>query len=61
LPENNEVTIDAEGGRGVNIGPPPQANLKPLVNKNAIKTKIGGPPCHFFLKALTTLGILAKT
>jgi hypothetical protein len=32
----------------------------PLVNKNAIKPKIGGPPREFFLKALTPLGILAK-
>ncbi len=33
--------------------PPPQANFKTLVNKNAIKPEIGGPPWHFFLKALT--------
>jgi hypothetical protein len=50
------------GGKGVriNIGPP-QANFKTLVNKNAIKPEIGGLPWHFFLKALTPLGILAKT
>jgi hypothetical protein len=39
---------------------PPQANFKILVNKNAIKPQIGGPPRQFFLKALTPLGILAK-
>jgi hypothetical protein len=44
----------------INIGPP-QANFKTLVNKNAIKPEIGGLPWHFFLKALTPLGILAKT
>jgi hypothetical protein len=34
-----------------------------LVNKNAIKPKIGGPPWQFFLKPLTPPppGILAKT
>jgi hypothetical protein len=52
------------GGREgrVNIVPP-QANFKTLVNKNAIKPKIEGPPPprQFFLKALTPLGILAKT
>jgi hypothetical protein len=31
------------------------------VNKNAINAEIGGPPWQFFLKALTPLGILAKT
>jgi hypothetical protein len=52
-----------EGGR-VNIGPPPQANFKTLVNKNAIKTKIRRTPGpgQFSLKPLTpSLGILAKT
>jgi hypothetical protein len=43
------ATIDAHRGRGVRWGEgegkyPPQANFKTLVNKNAIKTKIGGPP-----------------
>jgi hypothetical protein len=49
------------GGGRVNIVPP-QANFKTLVNKNAIKPKIGGPPPprQFFLKALTPLGMLAK-
>ena len=33
---------------------PPLANFKTLVNKNAIKPEIGGPPpWQFFLKALT--------
>jgi hypothetical protein len=32
-----------------------------MVNKNPIKTIIGGPPGNFFLKALTPRGILAKT
>ncbi len=44
-----------QGVRGegrVNIGPP-QANFKTLVNGNAIKLEIRGPPWHFFLKALT--------
>jgi hypothetical protein len=31
----------------------PQANFKRLVNKNAIKPEIGGPPWQFFLKTLT--------
>jgi hypothetical protein len=48
-------------GKYSNPAPPPQANFKTLVKKNAIKHEIGGPPCQFFLKALTPLGILAKT
>ncbi len=31
---------------------PPQANFKTLVNKNAIKTKIGGPPQAIFPESL---------
>jgi hypothetical protein len=30
-----------------------QANFEKFVNKNAKKTKIGGPPWQFFLKPLT--------
>jgi len=41
--------------------PPPQANFKTLVNKNAIKPKIGGPPLAIFPESLDPLGILAKT
>jgi hypothetical protein len=46
------------GGGKVNIVPP-LANFKTLVNKNALKPEIGGPPSsQFFLKAaLTPLGI----
>jgi hypothetical protein len=40
---------------------PPRQIFEKLVNKNAIKPKIGGPPWQFFLKALTSPGILAKT
>jgi hypothetical protein len=47
------------GGGRVNIVPP-QLNFKTLVNKNAIKLEIRGPPRQFFLKALTPLWILAK-
>jgi hypothetical protein len=48
-------SIDAhrggEGGRvRVNIGPHPEASYKTLVDKNAIKPKIGGPPWQFFWK-----------
>jgi hypothetical protein len=32
---------------------PPRQIFEKLVNKNAIKRKIGGPPWHFFLKPLT--------
>jgi hypothetical protein len=48
------------GGRErVIIGFP--ADFKTLVNKNAMIPEIGGPPGQFFLKALTPLGIFAKT
>jgi hypothetical protein len=48
------------GGRGrVNIIPP-QANFKTLVNKNAIKPEIGGPPQAICPETLDPLGILAK-
>ncbi len=40
-----------EGGWRVNIIPP-EANLKTLVNKNAIKPEIGGPPQAIFLESL---------
>jgi hypothetical protein len=39
------------GKPGVNIGT--QANFKTLVNKNAKKSEIVGPPSNFLLKALT--------
>jgi hypothetical protein len=49
------------GGR-VNIGPPaPQANFTRLVNKNAIKSKIRGPPLVILPESLVPPGILAKT
>ncbi len=49
------------GVRGDETAPPRQI-FKKLVNKNAIKPKIGGPPRQFFPKPLTPpLGILAKT
>jgi hypothetical protein len=38
-----------------------QQIFEKLVNKNAIKGKIGGPHWQFFLKPFTPLGILAKT
>jgi hypothetical protein len=50
--------IDAHSwseGKGVrvNIGPPPpQANFKKLVYKNAIKPKIGDPPQAILFKKL---------
>ncbi len=42
---------------------PPRQIFEKLVNKNAIKRKIGGPPWQYFLKPLTLppLGIWAKT
>jgi hypothetical protein len=49
------------GGKGEGKYRTRQANFKTLVTKNAIRPKIGGPPRQFFLKALTRLGILAKT
>ncbi len=52
-----------KGGWGVWNSTPRQI-FKKLINKNAIKPKIGGPPPRqFFLKPLTPppLGILAKT
>jgi hypothetical protein len=49
------------GGGRVNIAPP-KANFKTLFNKNVIKPEIGGPhPRQYFMKALTHLGISAKT
>jgi hypothetical protein len=46
-----------EGGGGMKQHPPRQI-FKKLVNKNAIKPKIGVPPWQFFLKPLTPpLGI----
>jgi hypothetical protein len=57
-----------EGGGGSGVGGDETAPLplrqifKKLVNKNAIKPNIAGPPSQFFLKALTRhLGIWAKT
>jgi hypothetical protein len=41
---------------------PPRQIFKKLVNKNAIKHKIGGPPLAIFPETLDpSLGILAKT
>ncbi len=52
------------GGRGrVNIGPQPhlQPNFKTLVNENAIKPGLGGPPpLVIFPESRTPLEILAK-
>jgi hypothetical protein len=48
------------GGEGKECGTPPQANFKRLVNKIAVKPKIGDPPGNFIRKALTPSGILAK-
>jgi hypothetical protein len=39
------------GGGGYKTAP--SQIFKKLVNKNAIKCKIGGPPWQFFLKPLT--------
>jgi hypothetical protein len=65
------ITIDAHGqvigGRGEGkCRASPQANFKTLINKNAIKSKIGVAPCHlvFFPESLDhphPQGILAKT
>jgi len=49
------------GGKGEGKYRTPHANFKTLNLKNAIKPKTGGPPWQFFLKALTPLGICAKT
>jgi hypothetical protein len=62
----SNASIDAhrggKGGRGGVKQHPPRQIFEKLVNKNAIKRKIGGPPWQFFLKPLTPpLGILAKT
>jgi hypothetical protein len=35
------------GGRILYMGSPAPANFKTLVNKNAIKPEIGGPPSNF--------------
>ncbi len=46
------------GERGVKQHPPlptPPQIFEKLVNKNAIKRKIGGPPLQFFLTPLTVL------
>jgi hypothetical protein len=41
---------------------PPRQTFEKLVNKNAIKRKIGGPPLAIFPETLDPpLGILAKT
>jgi hypothetical protein len=51
------------GGRGRVNRVPPQANFKTLVNNNAIKPEIGGPPQAIFPESLdppAPLGILAK-
>ncbi len=53
------MTIDAhrggggKGGRGVWNSTPPRQIFEKLVNKNAIKRKIGGPPWQFLLNPLT--------
>jgi len=47
--------MHTEGGRGrVNIVPTPTplANFKTLVNKNAIKPEIGGPPLAIYPESL---------
>ena len=54
-------TGEGKGGGGYETAPPPRQIFEKLVNKNAIKCKIGGPPWQFFLKPLTPLGILTKT
>jgi hypothetical protein len=57
-----EHIIDAHrGGEGGDETAPPRQIFEKLVNKNAINPKIGGPPQAISLKALTPLGILAKT
>jgi hypothetical protein len=45
-------------GRGNIV--PPQANSKTLVDKNALKHEIGGPPLEIFPESLNPPGILAK-
>ncbi len=61
------TSIDAHRGAGVRgeggyETAPPRQIFKKLVNKNAIKCKIGGPPLAIFPETLDhLLGILAKT
>jgi hypothetical protein len=59
------VTIDTHrGGKGGGRyeTAPPRQIFEKLVNKNAIKRKIGGPPLAIFPETLDPLlGILAKT
>ena len=56
---SNLLNIDAHRGGGVRWGRG-RVNTKRLVNKNAIKPEIGGPPQAIFPETLD-LGILAKT
>jgi hypothetical protein len=49
-------------GEGVYETAPPRQIFEKLVNKKAIKPKIGGPPLAIFPETLDPpLGILAKT
>jgi hypothetical protein len=51
-----------KGGKGGYETAPPRQIFKKLVNKNAIKRKIGGPPLAIFPETLDPpLGILVKT
>jgi hypothetical protein len=59
LVEIHRCTKGRGRGRGDETASPPRQIFKKLVNKNAIKPKIGGPPGNFDLKALTP-GILAN-
>jgi hypothetical protein len=55
-------TGGVRGGGGYETAPPPRHIFEKLVNKNAIKRKIGGPPLAISPETLDPpLGILAKT
>jgi hypothetical protein len=61
-----ELAHSCTGGRGLREEwdgkyRTPEANFKTLVNKNAIKPEIEGPPTQFFMKTLTPIWVLAKT
>jgi hypothetical protein len=59
--ETLKGAIDVHKGGGEGGEAPPRQIFEKLVNKNAIKPKIGGPPWQFFLKPLTPPKDFGKT